>query len=218
MLARFISVFSKNFRGTSLQYRRWYRKTATSRFQIHCYWKEKFYIPFQKLTKLDFHWSRSLEQFDLDSCQKQYQMNCCPYRKQCILWPHTRFRLVDFVEQSRKSIKQWKDENGGGLHLIMMIGTWQVTLRATWRVTSKSIRIPTVKLKIPGKSMGKSGYRTSVTFKLKFFTLVQIHYWCTALMWKIGKMPIADWLPCPPTLYINIGFGLSYLPVAAVGT
>jgi len=27
-------------------------------------------------------------------------------------------------------------------------------------------RIPTVKLKIPGKSMGKSGYRTSVTFKL----------------------------------------------------
>ena len=27
-------------------------------------------------------------------------------------------------------------------------------------------RIPTVKLKIPGKSMGKAGYRTSVTFKL----------------------------------------------------
>ena len=37
-------------------------------------------------------------------------------------------------------------------------------------------RIPTVKLKIPGKSMGKSECRTSVTFKLKFFTLVQIHY------------------------------------------
>ena len=30
----------------------------------------------------------------------------------------------------------------------------------------KSNRIPTVKLRIPGKSMGKSGYRTSVTFKL----------------------------------------------------
>ena len=27
-------------------------------------------------------------------------------------------------------------------------------------------RIPTVKLKIPGKAMGKVGYRTSVTFKL----------------------------------------------------
>ena len=27
-------------------------------------------------------------------------------------------------------------------------------------------RIPTVKLKIKGKSMGKSGYRTSVKFKL----------------------------------------------------
>ena len=33
-------------------------------------------------------------------------------------------------------------------------------------------RIPTVKLKIPGKSMGKAGYRNSVTFKLgkTFFT------------------------------------------------
>ena len=28
--------------------------------------------------------------------------------------------------------------------------------------------------------------------------LVQIHYWCTALMWKIVKMPIADWLPYSP--------------------
>ena len=27
-------------------------------------------------------------------------------------------------------------------------------------------------------------------------------------MWKIVKMPIADWLPYPPPLYINIGFGL----------
>ena len=40
---------------------------------------------------------------------------------------------------------------------------------------------------------------------------VQIHYWCTALMWKIVKMPIADWLPYPPPLYINIGFGLSLM-------
>ena len=35
---------------------------------------------------------------------------------------------------------------------------------------------------------------------------VKMHYWCTALMWKIVKMPIADWLPYPPPLYINIGF------------
>ena len=28
-------------------------------------------------------------------------------------------------------------------------------------------------------------------------------------MWKIVKMPIADWLPYPPSLYINIGFGLN---------
>ena len=27
-------------------------------------------------------------------------------------------------------------------------------------------------------------------------------------MWKIQKMPVADWLPYPPSLYINIGFGL----------
>jgi len=27
-------------------------------------------------------------------------------------------------------------------------------------------------------------------------------------MWKIVKMPIADWLSYPPPLYINIGFGL----------
>ena len=27
-------------------------------------------------------------------------------------------------------------------------------------------------------------------------------------MWKIVKIPIADWLPYPPPLYINIGFGL----------
>ena len=35
---------------------------------------------------------------------------------------------------------------------------------------------------------------------------VQIHYWCTALIWKIVKMTIADWLPYPPPLNINIGF------------
>ena len=29
-------------------------------------------------------------------------------------------------------------------------------------------------------------------------------------MWKIVKMPIADWLPYPSPLYINIGFVLSY--------
>ena len=40
------------------------------------------------------------------------------------------------------------------------------------------------------------------------FDWVQIHYWCTALMWMIVKMSIADWLPYPPPLCINIGFGL----------
>ena len=40
---------------------------------------------------------------------------------------------------------------------------------------------------------------------------VQIHYWCTALMWKIVKMPVADWLPYSATLYINVGIGLSKL-------
>ena len=38
---------------------------------------------------------------------------------------------------------------------------------------------------------------------------VQIHYWCTALMWKIVKMPIADWLPYSLPSYINIGIELS---------
>ena len=41
-------------------------------------------------------------------------------------------------------------------------------------------------------------------------TLGQIHYWCTALMLKIVKMPIADWLSYPPPLYINIWFGLRW--------
>ena len=44
---------------------------------------------------------------------------------------------------------------------------------------------------------------------IRVYFRVQIHYWCTALMWKIVKIPIADWLPYPPPLYINIGFGLS---------
>ena len=38
------------------------------------------------------------------------------------------------------------------------------------------IRIPTVKLKNPGKSTGKAGSRTSITFKLKFLTLA-IYQW-----------------------------------------
>ena len=45
-------------------------------------------------------------------------------------------------------------------------------------------------------------------FNGQFVHLVQIHYWCTAPMWKLVKMPIADWLSYPPPLYINIGFGL----------
>ena len=32
-------------------------------------------------------------------------------------------------------------------------------------------------------------------------------------MLKIVKMPIADWLPYPPPLYINIGFELTLLAV-----
>ena len=54
-------------------------------------------------------------------------------------------------------------------------------------------RIPTVKLKIPGKSMGKAGYRTSVTFKLKFLILA-IYQWQrlrlskSATMKKLWKM------------------------------
>ena len=43
-------------------------------------------------------------------------------------------------------------------------------------------------------------------FRVYFW--VQIHYCCTALMWKIVKMQIADWLPYPRPLYINIGFWL----------
>ena len=46
------------------------------------------------------------------------------------------------------------------------------------------------------------------TASVHLIRLVQIHYWCTALMWKIVKMPIADWLPYHRPLYINVGFGL----------
>ena len=38
---------------------------------------------------------------------------------------------------------------------------------------------------------------------------VQIHYWCTALMWKIVNMPIVDWLPyllhCTLILDLDLG-------------
>ena len=51
--------------------------------------------------------------------------------------------------------------------------------------------------------MMKEGFSES-----PILTWVKIHYWCTALMWEIVKMPIVDWLPNPPPLYINIGFGL----------
>ena len=53
-------------------------------------------------------------------------------------------------------------------------------------------------------------YNFEITiFSGKKIYWVQIHYWCTALTWKIVKMPIADWLFYPPPLYINIGFRLS---------
>ena len=37
---------------------------------------------------------------------------------------------------------------------------------------------------------------------------VKIHYWRISLMWKIMKMPIADWLSYLPSFYINLAFGL----------
>ena len=46
---------------------------------------------------------------------------------------------------------------------------------------------------------------------------VEINYWCTALMRKMVKMPIAHWLPYPPPLYINIGFGLWVLKILDFG-
>ena len=48
-----------------------------------------------------------------------------------------------------------------------------------------------------------------IAFIYVFKTIDLIHYWCTALIWKIVEMPIADWLTYPPPLYINIKFGLS---------
>ena len=71
-----------------------------------------------------------------------------------------------------------------------MVQTFQIILvepdstRLGWGVVTFSaplqvmllIRIPTVKLKIPGKAFLKSESRTSVTFKLKFLTLA-IYRW-----------------------------------------
>ena len=50
---------------------------------------------------------------------------------------------------------------------------------------------------------GKGRFRRNSYWTLNFDEI-----FCTALMWKIVKMPIADWLPYPLPLYINIGFGL----------
>ena len=60
---------------------------------------------------------------------------------------------------------------------------------------TESGRFLTVKLKIQGKSMGKAGYRTSVTFKLYFLTLA-IYQWQwlglskSATMKKMWKMSL----------------------------
>ena len=54
--------------------------------------------------------------------------------------------------------------------LQFVLGTirsnYEVGLRASPMLVTDIIRIPTVKLKIPGNNMGKAEYRTSVTFKL----------------------------------------------------
>ena len=61
--------------------------------------------------------------------------------------------------------------------LLQLVGLFCVAMWANWFRPGNHIflilwpvirigRIPTVKLKIPGKSMGKARYRTSVTFKL----------------------------------------------------
>ena len=46
-----------------------------------------------------------------------------------------------------------------------------------------------------------------IIFKTPIQSYYKLHYWCTALIWKIVKMPIADWLPYLPPLFINNGFG-----------
>ena len=48
------------------------------------------------------------------------------------------------------------------------------------------------------------GSESKLAFKKK--PIVEIYYWCTVFMWKIVIMPIADWLPYPPPLFINIWF------------
>ena len=69
-------------------------------------------------------------------------------------------------------------------HKVLILGNQEVGKTAIvnsvsfTKTSGMSGRILMVKLKIPGKSMGKAGYRNSVTFKLKFLTLaIYIFSW-----------------------------------------
>ena len=67
-------------------------------------------------------------------------------------------------------------------------------------------RIPTVKLKIPGKLFFKVGFRTSVTFKLQFLTLA-IYQWQ-----QLGLSKYATMKKCEKRLfYFSHFFMVAYL-------
>ena len=141
ILTIFIQVFSKNFLGTFPPCRQWYRTKELSRFQIHYYWKGKYDIPFQKLARLDFHWSKYLERFDSDSCQQQCQMHCWQCHVQCIWWPRTRFPRADFVEQSKK-INQLVHLNFVARSVMRLVILWHFFYRLQWY--QKSVSVPVV--------------------------------------------------------------------------
>ena len=68
---------------------------------------------------------------------------------------------MDSVQFNQDRFNQIKAEVGA---FLASIGFSKVLFEFT-PYQETGFRIPTVKLTIPGKSMGKAGYRTSVTFK-----------------------------------------------------
>ena len=84
-----------------------------------------------------------------------------------------------FLIETRYHLK-WK--------ILQLLALVLVRSTAYYKYDQLCPRIPTVKLKIPGRAFLKSGCRTSVTFKLLFLTLA-IYQWLrkSATMKKMWK-------------------------------
>ena len=81
------------------------------------------------------------------------------------LYYYKKSKFLDQLEQKQKVHNDSIVLFSLALHLTIQLYQ-DLPLKMGRKHKIVPVRIPTVKLKIPGKSMGKAGYQTSVTFKL----------------------------------------------------